>query len=256
MRSRQGTKPADPLLEEGRPAESLRPFGIPRWAGLALYSLFWFLLVIPLVRRWRRRSWWNGVRWTVVVAVIGLLALLQPSGAWWIAGCVTVAGALLLAPAKDPDHERKLQRHHGAEYFLNGGEFAGGRLPNSEPLPAGTPVYLLIRGEHLLIVPQSQPDEVHSGIAITSFERILVDGEVYVPVYVSEAKDPPVRESSVDQNAIGELRLLRADGDALSFAYRGAFAAHLAGTAAHAIHSVREELRKPAYEPALAVLRT
>ncbi len=252
MKSRQGNEPADPLLEEGRPRESYRPFGIPRWAGLLLYSLFWFLLLIPLVRRWRRRPWWNGVRWTVVAGIVAACVLAQAS-LWW---GVIVAGALLLGPAKDPDHERKIQRLHGAEYFLNGGEFAGGRLPNSEPLPEGSPVHLLIRGKHLLIVRQDKPDEVHSGIAIDSFERILVDGETYAPVYVSEAKDPPVRESSVNRNARAELRLLRADGDAVGFSYKGSFAGHLAGTAAHAIHSVREQLRKPAPEPALAVLRS
>jgi len=255
LKSRQGNKPADPLLEEGRPKESFRPFGVPRWAGLGLYSLFSVLLLIPLVRRWRRRSWWNSFRWAVVAAMIGVCVLVEASLGWLVVGGVVVVGALLLGPAKDPDYERKIQRLHGAEYFLNGGEFAGGRLPNSEPLPEGTPVYLLIRGEHLLIVRRDKPDEVHSGIAIDSLERILVDGETYVSIYVSEAKDPPVRESAVDQNTVSELKLLRVDGDALGFRYGGAFAAHLAGTTAHAVHSVREQLRRPVAEPALAVLR-
>ena len=255
MRSRQ-TRPADPLLEEGRPKESFRPFGIPRWAGLGLYSLFSILLLIPLVRRWRRRSWWNAARWAVVAAVVAACVFAEAGPGWLIAGGVIVVGALLLGPAKDPDHERKIQRLHGAEYFLNGGEFAGGRLPNSEPLPEGSPVHLLIRGEHLLIVPRSKPDEVHSGIAIDSLERVLVDGETYVPVYVSEAKDPPMRDDSVDQDAVALLELTRRGGETLRFTYRGAFSRHLAGTAAHAVHSVREQLREPLPEARLAVLRS
>ena len=37
--SRQGTKPADPQLQAGRGAQTLRPFGIPRWLGAGLYLL-------------------------------------------------------------------------------------------------------------------------------------------------------------------------------------------------------------------------
>ena len=195
------------------------------------------------------------MRWSTIIGLVALMAYLQPGLPALGVGAAAIVITFFLGPAKDPDFERKIQRHHGAEYFLNGGEFAGGKLPNSERLPPGTGVYLLIRGEHLLIVRQDLPGEVHSGIAIGSLERISVDEETYVPVYVSEAKDPPVRDESADPQATAELRLERPEGERLAFTYKGVFAAHLAGTAAHAIHSVREQLRRPTGEPTLHVLR-
>ena len=149
---RQGAKPADPLLEEGREADVFRPFGLPKWAGVMLYAAFWFLLAIPLVRRWRRRPWWNAAR--VVVALVALapfavwaLQEARPGTGWLAAGALGGAFALVCGPAADPDRERKLQRRHRAQYLLNGGVLAAGRLPNLEPLPNDAPLYLLIRGE-------------------------------------------------------------------------------------------------------------
>jgi len=71
----QGGKPADPLLERGRESDVLRPFGLPRWAGVLLYAAFWFLLAIPLLRRWRRRPWWNAARLAVALAALAPFAL-------------------------------------------------------------------------------------------------------------------------------------------------------------------------------------
>ena len=247
---RQGNKPADPLLEQGRERDALRPFGLPRWAGLLLYAAFWFLLVIPLVRRWRRRPWWNAAR-----VAAGLLSLApfvywaaqseRPAFGWLFAGGCGLLFAALCGPAADPDRERKLQRRHRAQYLLNGGGFAGGALPSSEPLLEGAPLYLLIRGEHLLLVPRKGPGEVHSAFDIRRVTDIRVGGERYVPIYVSEAKDPPVKETVVDRSSSIELELTMDGGNTLRFRYRGAFRKHLAETAAHAIYSVRERLLRP-----------
>lgn len=247
---RQGAKPADPLLEQGREGDVLRPFGLPRWAGGLLYAVFWLLLAIPLVRRWRRRPWWNAARIVIGLAALAPFALWvvnqqRPAGIWIAAGATALLFAVLCGSAADPDHERKLQRRHRAQYLLNGGIFGGGRLPSSEPLPADAPLYLLIRGEHLLLVPQTGAGEVHSAFDIRRIAAIEVGGEPYVPIYVSEAKDPPVKEYSVDRKAQLELCIRFDNGNALWFRYQGAFRKHLAETAAHAVHSVRERLLRP-----------
>jgi hypothetical protein len=85
-------------------------------------------------------------------------------------------------------------------------------------------------------------------------QRIEVGGELYVPTYVSEAKDPPVREKAVDRKAATEMTLALADGARLGFRYRGAFHKHLAETAAHGIYSVRAGLRSGVPAPALHVI--
>jgi|GEM_PF-1898081 len=248
MPHRQGTKPADPSLEQGREGDSFRPFGLPRWAGLGLYALFSFLLLIPLVRRWRRHPRWSAVRLALgALGAAGGAAAYSQAWPWWAwaAPVFVMLLAAWLGPTQDPDRERKIQRRHQAEYLLNGGGFAGGRLPSSEPLPEKQPLYLLIRGEHLLVVPRTADADVHSALSIRRIERIEVDGETYLPIYVSEAKDPPVKETTVDQRATSELALKFNDGGAVRFRYVGAFHKHLAETAAHAVYSVREQLRRP-----------
>jgi len=255
--SRQGTKPADPELQAGRPALTLRPFGIPRWLGAGLYLLFSFVLLVPLVRRWRRQRWWLLVR--AVLFLAGVLTV----GAWatgWIGAAAGVAGAISLvcgiwlAPLTDPDWERKIQRRHRADYLLNGGVLVEGRLAGSAPLRPDEPLYLLIRSPHVMVAPQRGDGEVHAAIDIRRIERIEVGSELYVPTYVSEAKDPPVRDLSVDQNAATQMTLTLDDGARLGFRYRGAFHKHLAETAAHGIYSVRAGLRSGAPAPALQVI--
>ena len=95
-----------------------------------------------------------------------------------------------------------------------------------------------------MLVPQPGL-EVHSAFDIRRITSIRVDGQGYVPIYVSEAKDPPVKESAVDREAMIDLEVSLDDGGALLFRYQGAFARHLADSAAHAIYSVRERLLRP-----------
>ncbi len=236
--SSQGVKPADLELDKGRQRDFLRPFGVPRWLGAGLYVVFSVLLLLPLVRRLRRRAWWNVVR---ALLVAGGLALILKG--WW-AGALLIAAGAFLKRAADPDVERKLQRKHRAEYLLNGGAWAGGELPHTEPLDPRSTLYLLLRERHLLIVP-ARAGEVHSAADVGAISEVLVDGAIYRPIYVSEAKDPPVREASVDRSASSVLELRFADGKHWRFRYQGPFHKHLAETAAHAIHSVRETVRNP-----------
>ena len=187
---------ADPSLRERPSKDPLRPFGVPKWIGVLLYALFWFLLLVPLVRRWRRREDWNRVRFAIALGALGLLAWSISAAYWWLAGVAAAAvlGAAALGPAYDPERERKLQRLHQADYLLNGGALVAANLPG-DPLPRGTPLYLMLRGDELLVVPRERAEHVQWVIAIRQIERILVNGETYRPVYVSEAKDPPVRKT-------------------------------------------------------------
>jgi hypothetical protein len=162
--------------------------------------------------------------------------------------------ALLLSPAADPDRERELQARHQADYFLNGGEFVSGHWPgssvpsvNSVPkgsvpkgnVPGGARLYLLLRGRELLAVPVKGDGAVAASLGVDNIREILVAGESYRPVYVSEAKDPPRREEHVDRSAKTALELVLREGERLRFHYTGAFSKHLAETAAHGIYSVR-----------------
>ena len=77
-------------------------------------------------------------------------------------------------------------------------------------------------------------------VSVCRIDDVRVNGESYVPVYVSEAKDPPVRDEHVDQSATTTTELLFADGRMIELAYSGAFHKHLAETSAHAIYSVKK----------------
>ncbi len=240
---------ADPTLKAQTSKDSLRPFGLPRWAGLLLYAFFWVLLIIPLVRRWRRGPDWNRVR--AAMALLGLLlavggfllkAMQWPVASWWLlaGGAVVALCAVVFGPVADPEKERKLQLRHSADYFLNGGRFVSGDLPGSSPLQPETPLYLLLKGLQLLLVPVEGSGDIHSIIELSQVAEIRVDGDSYLPIYLSEAKDPPVREERVDQSKNSVLALITASGQKVEFHYTGAFSEHLAETAAHAIYSVRK----------------
>jgi len=238
--SQPTVKRADPALQERPSKDAFRPFGLPRPIGFLLYAFFWVVLLVPFIRRLRRRPSWNRIRWIAFAA--GLL----PFAAAWalpqtllaVCGGILAIGALLLPPATDPDRERKLQTRHGADYFLNGGEFVAGRWPGETTVPLGTRLYLLLRGRELLAVPLNGEGDVQASLSIDMVRQVLVAGENYIPVYVSEAKDPPRREKQVDRSAKTAMELVLANGEKLRFEHTGAFSKHLAETAAHAIYSV------------------
>ncbi len=234
-------KRADPALRERPSKDAFRPFGLPRPIGYLLYALFWVVLLVPLIRRLRRRPSWSKIRWIALGAGLLLFAAgwALPQTALAFCGGVLALTALLLPPATDPDRERKLQARHGADYFLNGGEFIWGCWPGGATVVAGTRLYLLLRGQELLAVPIKGEGDVQASLAVDGVQRILVAGQSYVPVYVSEAKDPPRREKQVDRAAKTTMELVLENGETLRFEYTGAFSKHLAETAAHAIYSVR-----------------
>ena len=204
----------------------------------SLAALFSAILVLPRLRALRRKRAWNVLR-AVALASAAFLAVF--SAGWWRAVALVLALlALALRRTADPDRERRVQRMHGADYFLNGGEWGGsGRVGGPHGLPTGTRLHLLLRGPHLLLVPSSRSGEIHAAVRVDAIERILVNGRDYLPVYVSEAKQPPVREREVNRHALSDLVLEMRETVPFRFLYRGAFAGHLAETAAHAIYSVR-----------------
>jgi hypothetical protein len=215
---------------------------IPRWIRLLLHPVFSALLVVPAIRRLRRDvRRWNRARFAAAAASLAVGALGAWWGAWWLiasAGLV-LAAALLLQPSPDPDRERDLQRRHQADYLLNGGKLASPwPAALGERLDAGTALYLLLRRRQILVVPVNGAGEVAAAIDCAQIQEILVNGESYRPIYISEAKDPPVRERAVDKKATAVMTLAMSAGGTLSFEYEGAFSKHLAESAAHAIYSV------------------
>ena len=204
--------------------------------------MFSAILALPRLRALRRTRAWNWLRMGLLVISAAVVVL--SSGWWRVAAAVFGLVVLALRRTVDPDRERRLQHKLGAEYFLNGGEW-GGSGQTAEPigLDTGTRLYLLLRGRDLLVVPRNRNAEVHVSVPVDSVERILVDGQDYLPVYVSEAKQPPVRERDVDRHRVSSLSLEMGTGAPMRFLYRGAFSEHLAETAAHAIFSVRARTR-------------
>jgi hypothetical protein len=217
---------------------------IPRSIRLLLYPVFSLLLLIPAVRRLRREPRrWNGIRFIAAMACLAAASLGIWWGAWWLAamGGLGLAGSLLLRPAPDPDRERELQRHHRADYLLNGGRLCSPWPAALDGQPVGAAkLYLLLRGQEILLVPMEEAPAIRATIRAAEIEDILVGSERYRPVYISEAKDPPVREQAVDKKAKTVMTLVLAGGGKLQFEYEGAFSKHLAESAAHAIYSVRK----------------
>jgi hypothetical protein len=217
---------------------------IPRWIRLLLRPVFATLLLLPAVRRLRRdRRRWNVLRFAAAAAAVAAAVCGAAWSMWWLvapAGLVAVA-ALLIRPSPDPDRERELQRRHRADYLLNGGKL-------TSPWPAaldgcvarGTALHLLVRGRELLFVPSDGTGEIGATVEFAQIHEILVNSESYLPVYISEAKDPPVRERTVNKKSTTLMTLVTGSGERVDLEYEGAFSKHLAESAAHAIYSVRQ----------------
>ena len=237
MSERRRPSPSDPAQQEGAGKRSLRPARPSKWIESLLYAFFWVVLLVPNVRRRRRRADWWRVRLLAAGLGLAVAALGMTFSKLWlvIPGSVLVLLALLVRGVRDPEHERKLQARYKSDYFLNGGKLTAGRFPG---VPTGEPLYILLKDQELLFV-QTDSVEVAGVLAAPEIEDIRVDGKPYAPVYVSEAKDPPVRETHVDQTATAPMELFLKDGRVLRFEYAGAFHTHLAETAAHAIYSVK-----------------
>ena len=211
-----------------------------------LYPVFGLFLLIPFVRRWRRRPGWKYVRmggWVLgaALASAGSGGPLGRFGAQW-AGAALLILATLWVPLEDleaaPRHAEKL----GARHTLNGGLYAGGDLK----LPLGTPLWLFLTPEEMLVVTVKRPGDVLARYRLGGVEEILLEGESYKPRYVSFAKAPPQRGERPEHGARSQLALSFREKDgpaaALTLEYEGPFARHLAEVAAHTLYQMRMPL--------------
>jgi len=210
---------------------------IRRLIETLFYPLFWLILLIPLLGRWRRRRSWRQAR------VIGWIAgaALSAGGGWgqhWLtlaAGVVLLALATLLAPLADPDAGRKLAESLGAWHTLTGGVYSAGDLRLAE----GTPLWLFLTPQEMIVVSALEPGPAQTRYNLSGLREIRVDGESYQPRYVSFAKAPPRRSEKVETGARSRLAL-EFEPDALQLEYQGAFARHLAEIAAHTLYDMRK----------------
>lgn len=227
------------------PKDRLRPFGVPKWLGVFLFALFWLILLIPRIRQLRRGANWNRIRLGIglftILSVIAGVALNSIILFW--GGLALNLFALVAKPLPDPERERNIARDHQADYYLNGGTLLADLESLDGGIKHGTDVNLLVRGQELLFVPATAGSAIKHRLDIQTIGDIKVAGESYRPVFVSEAKDPPVREDVVDKAAATSMELLVGGGLTIRFLYTGAFSKHLAGTAAHTIFGVRQLAR-------------
>lgn len=222
--------------------DRLRPFGVPKWLGVFLFALFWLILLIPRIRQLRRGKSWNRIRLGLglftILSVIAGVALNSIILFW--GGLALNVFALVAKPLSDPERERKIARDHEADYYLNGGTLLTDLESLDGDIKHGTDVNLLVRGQELLFVPAATGSAIKHRLDIQAIDDIRVAGESYKPVFVSEAKDPPVREDVVDKTAATSMELVVRDGRKIRFLYTGAFSKHLAETAAHTLYGVRQ----------------
>ncbi len=211
-----------------------------RWMSILLYPVFALWLVIPWIRRQRRRPRW----WLVRLVMLGSgaafllgIPVLRPAGA------LLVALATVLPPLRDPDHVRKTAEALGAPHIVNGGFFRAGALE----APPGAPLLFLLSAGEMLVVPGDQPENVLARHTLDSLTRIRLDGSDYQPHYVSFAKEPPRREPQPVPETVARLHL-DLGSTSLETEYRGVFARHLAEVAARTLH---DHAPRP---PALAVI--
>jgi hypothetical protein len=198
--------------------------------------------LIPKIRQLRRGENWNRIRLGIglftILSVIAGVALNSITLFW--GGLALNVFALVAKPLPDPERERNIARDHEADYYLNGGTLLADLESLDGDIKHGTDVNLLVRGQELLFVPAAAGSAIKHRLDIQKIDDIRVAGESYQPVFVSEAKDPPVREDVVDKTAATSMELVVSDGRAIRFLYTGAFSKHLASTAAHTIFGVRQ----------------
>ena len=190
----------------------------PRLRNIAIGGLFAVILLVPRFLYLRRNEGsWTAFR--ILLGIAGAALVILPLSLWnsWVAGIVGLAmflAAILLPPAK-PDHDIDLKaRELGALVVINGGRYQPGNAPAAQ-------VQLFVGSEHVWALD-------------SHLQPLLV-----VPV----AEISSARAEQIDRR--WTLRVRWADRTA-EFAYRGAFAEHLARVAESTVGSVMR--------PALPVL--
>ncbi len=208
-----------------------------RLIRLALWPLLAAFLMIPTIRRWRRRPTWKWIRLSLALAGIVLLAVGWSVHGASAAGAVLLLLAAILGPLEDPERMQKLADELGARHVVNGGR-----------LPAGDAALLFVTDAELLLAAAARPESVTSRIPLADIDAIEVDGAGFRPVYVTFAKAPPQRDDRPNR-AQSCCLVLRYGPRTLELQYSGAFARHLADIAARTIHDCRNEARRRIVAP-------
>ena len=224
-----------------------------RVAGILLSPLFGALLLVPILRRERRKPRWRWVRLAGWLAGAVSFAAGWGRGNPWAqgAGVALLLGATILRRIEDPERVRKAAEALGARHVVNGGFFVAGGPEPKDRLKQGAPLLFFVSPAELLAASSNAPEKAIWRCPLAGIEAIQVAAEDYQPHYVSFAKAPPVRDDNADRDARCCLTLQVNEagrpGRKLDFEYRGVFARHLAEIAAHTIYSCRALARqKPA----------
>jgi hypothetical protein len=208
-----------------------------RLAAAALAPLFALWLLVPLLRRERRRRGWKWVRICGLMAGAALLAAGWKLRPLLFAGATLLLLSALLGPLADPGQLHALAERLRAKHILNGGFFAGGEAC----LPVGAAVLLFLTAEELLAAAAESPGRKQWRWPLAEVKNIQIDGQDYHPRDVGFAKAPPARDQNVSRNAacLLALHLAGENEHQLYFEYKGVFARHLAEVAAHTIYRCR-----------------
>lgn len=225
-----------------------------RVAGILLSPLFGALLLVPILRRERRKARWRWVRIAGWLAGVAFLVAGWDHAWAQAAGAALFLAATILRGIEDPERLRKAAERLGARHVVNGGFFVAGDPELKNGLKKGTTLLFFISPAELLAASASAPEQVIWRCPLAGIEAIQVATEDYQPHYVSFAKAPPVRDDNADRDArccltlqVSEADGIQARPHKLDFEYRGVFARHLAEIAAHTIYSCRALARqKPA----------
>jgi hypothetical protein len=239
-----------------------------RLGSVLLAPLFGALLLVPIIRRQRRKPQWVWWRLGGCLAAAALLA-----AGWGHAWAESLAAVLMITAAilpkiEDPQRVQKAAERLGSQHVVNGGflaccdllaahrtetqesvtTFPGRGAGSAEWRKGGTPLWLFLSRDELIVSACAAPEQVVWKCLLINIDSIHIDSEIYRPQYVSFAKAPPVRDEKPSRGVRCLLTIRVAGTNAvpaqLQLEYRGAFARHLAEVAAHAIHSCRDLARR------------
>ena len=198
----------------------------PFWAQskkAVLAALFGFILLIPRLRRLRRRVWaWTLLRGLMIVLGAALVWRFAHDGGGaksLLFGIVLIAFGVLIKARPQTKSVDDVTRELGALVALNGGTFHGGN--GSKPV---RDVAIFVRPERLIVLTKAQAPVIEVAVA-----QLLA-----VQVRRASGTAPVNRKETWD------LVIIWGADDAcpVCFRYEGAFAEHLARIAQDTIMSV------------------
>ena len=217
----QDRNPDEPAAEKSSPA---RPPASARVKGAAIALLFSIILVIPRIRRLRRRVWaWTVVRILIFSAgawCVWLFARPDAKVKWLVLGIVLLAFGILVRSRPELKSVDAVARELGALVVLNGGTFLapGGAKPIQN-------VSIFVNPEHLLVLTGGRQQT--ADIPVAGLRRV-------------RAHCVPSGAGNKSENGGWEIEMTWEAGGLYTahFRYEGFFAEHLARVAQQTIESV------------------